>query len=501
MSYVSTVIDVGLDVGRALPAAKPARSVQSTGITARYDAAQTTPALREHWAMADGLSADAANSPGVRDILRRRSRYECDNNPHVAGMIRTVGNDVVGTGPRLQVLLDDPEVNRIIADDWKAWAKESRFGKKIRLLRETTCRDGESVALFTTNKKFKHIVKLNLKPIECDRLHNPYWTGLEDDEVDGVRFDEDGNEVAFCILKKHPGGLGFVSSMLFDWVPAPLVIHMFSWDRPEQHRGIPELTPSMPLGACARGFRVATLDAARFAAGATAIIEGSVLPEEPTELEGGPLQEIRMPHGAALKIPNGMEIKQMTAEHPTTTYKEYSSSLVTEQARPICMPENIATGSSAGYNYSSATADRETWGKAVEIDQDDLEHDACDRTFDEWWLEYREVAPNLPEEVRQMDCVPHEWHWDQSADLDQVAAATARDTNLKSGMTSYQTEYAKLGRDSETEHRKQAASLGVTYEQYQGMLRQQLFPTLAPVAPAMPRLPFVNQDVRDQVNG
>ena len=67
---------------------------------ARYDAAVTTEDNRRHWANADGLSANAANSPEVRTALRNRARYEVANNSYARGIVLTLANDVIGTGPR-----------------------------------------------------------------------------------------------------------------------------------------------------------------------------------------------------------------------------------------------------------------------------------------------------------------------------------------------------------------------------------------------------------------
>ena len=41
-------------------------------LRARYDAAVTTDENRRHWANADGMSANSANSPDVRRTLRNR---------------------------------------------------------------------------------------------------------------------------------------------------------------------------------------------------------------------------------------------------------------------------------------------------------------------------------------------------------------------------------------------------------------------------------------------
>jgi hypothetical protein len=78
-------------------------------VRARFDAAQTTPDNRRHWANADALAADAAASPEVRRTLRNRARYEVANNSYARGIVLTLANDVIGTGPRLQMLLGDGE--------------------------------------------------------------------------------------------------------------------------------------------------------------------------------------------------------------------------------------------------------------------------------------------------------------------------------------------------------------------------------------------------------
>ena len=72
-------------------------------VRGRYDAAVTTDENRRHWANADLLSANAANNPQVRRTLRSRSRYEVANNSYARGIVLTLANDCVGTGPRLQM--------------------------------------------------------------------------------------------------------------------------------------------------------------------------------------------------------------------------------------------------------------------------------------------------------------------------------------------------------------------------------------------------------------
>ena len=89
-------------------------------IRARYDAAVSNDENRRHWANADNLSANAANSPLVRRLLRNRSRYEVANNSYARGIVSTLANDVIGTGPRLQMLTDNADANRFIEQEWMA---------------------------------------------------------------------------------------------------------------------------------------------------------------------------------------------------------------------------------------------------------------------------------------------------------------------------------------------------------------------------------------------
>ena len=113
----------------------------------RYDAAVTTGDNRRHWKNADGLSANAANSPEVRRTLRNRSRYEIANNSYAKGVVLTLANDVIGTGPRLQLLTEDSEANRRIESEFMRWARACRLAEKLRTMRMAKAQDGEAFAL------------------------------------------------------------------------------------------------------------------------------------------------------------------------------------------------------------------------------------------------------------------------------------------------------------------------------------------------------------------
>jgi len=97
-------------------------------IRGRYDAAVSTDNNRRHWANADALSADAAANLEVRRTARNRARYEVANNSYARGIVLTLANDVVGAGPRLQMLTGSDEVNRQVEHEFEAWGQTGQPG-------------------------------------------------------------------------------------------------------------------------------------------------------------------------------------------------------------------------------------------------------------------------------------------------------------------------------------------------------------------------------------
>jgi len=114
-------------------------------LNARYDSAQKTPENSKHWSMVDSLSADEANSLDVRKTLRERARYEVANNSYAKGIVLTLANDCVGTGPRLQLLWDDAVLCRTIEDAFFKWSNAVDLPGKLRSMRMAKAVDGRDV--------------------------------------------------------------------------------------------------------------------------------------------------------------------------------------------------------------------------------------------------------------------------------------------------------------------------------------------------------------------
>ena len=334
-------------------------------IRAKFDSAQTTSDNRRHWANADGLSADAAASPAVRRTLRNRARYEVANNSYARGIVLTLANDVIGTGPRLQMLTDAPEVNRTIEAQFAAWAKAVDLSGKLRTMRMGRAQDGEAFALLFSNDHLQHGVKLDLKLIEPEQVTSPMSKSIQS-AVDGIVFDQFGNPLRYHVLKNHPGnGAGGTGSQP---VPAESMIHWFRTDRPGQSRGLPDILPALPLFAQLRRYTLAVIAAAESAAN-VAIFMKTTSPAGGEAAEVEPMATMDFEPNMAVFGPEGWEPTQIKAEQPSTTYDMFKREILNEIARCLNMPYNIAACNSSGYNYSSGRLDHQTYYKSIRVDQ------------------------------------------------------------------------------------------------------------------------------------
>jgi capsid protein len=324
-----------------LVAAKPrlgtdARAVRL--VRGRYDAAVTTDDNRRHWANADGLSANAANSAEVRRLLRNRARYETANNSYARGIVLTLANDVVGTGPRLQLLTDNAEANRQIERAFEAWALAIGLAEKLRTMRIARATDGEAFAVLTSNPRLATDVQLDLRLVEAEQVTTPDLSPLASGAVDGIVFDRFGNPIEYHILRQHPGESAFDRD--YDRLPVESVLHWYRCDRPGQARGIPDIMPALPLFAQLRRFTLAVLAAAETAAD----FAGILYTDAPANGEADaaePFEPIELEKRALVTMPGGWRMDQMKAEQPSTSFGEFKHEILNEIARCLNMPFNI----------------------------------------------------------------------------------------------------------------------------------------------------------------
>lgn len=432
------------------------RERQQQAVRARFDAAQTTNENQRHWANADYLGPNAELDPGVRRKLRSRARYECANNTYASGMLRSLSLETIGTGPSLQVA--DRNINKEdaaeIEEEFWQWCLAANLPQKLRLMRQAKARDGESFAQFFTNPRINHRVRLDLALFEADLVASNYVDNSLRNLLDGLILDDFRNVIAYNVLREHPGE-GQSANIDGDLVPSRDIIHLFNSDRPGQFRGVPEITPALPLYAQLRRYTLAVIRSAEIAAAFSWLLKTQ---QSPSEMEFGEAWDaLDVEHGMGTVLPEGYEPFQFKAEQPTGTYAEFKREIIAEIARCLSMPYNVAAGDSSSYNYSSGRLDHRTFYKSLRVERSMFECKAIDRCFAYWWEEATHIAGYLPESLYRAPLPRHEWRWDGDEHVDPTKEADAQTIRLTNLTTTLADECAKEGKDWNQVLRQRAA--------------------------------------------
>jgi lambda family phage portal protein len=307
-------------------------------------------------------------------------------------------------------------------------------------------------------------VNLDLRLIEADQVASPTLVPDTRRYLDGIRFDADGNPISYDVLKNHPGEGFFVVDDDYDTVPAADVVHYFRCDRPGQIRGIPDITPALPLFAQLRRFTLAVLAAAETAAE----FAGILYTDAPANGEADaaePFEPIELEKRMLLTMPGGWKMAQMKSEQPSTTYSEFKKEILNEIARCLNMPFNVAAGNSSGYNYASGRLDHQTYFKSIRVEQSQLARVVLDRILHAWLREATLIEGYLPNSLRTLDSTfEHQWFWDGHEHVDPAKEANAQATRLGSHTTTLADEYARKGQDWETQLRQRSKELQLMSE-------------------------------------
>lgn len=429
----------------------------------RYDAAQTNHDNARHWSAADGLSASAANSKAVREVLRKRARYECTNNGFASGMVSTLTNDVIGTGPRLFIDTKDRKRVTRLERTFRRWSDEVGLADKLRTMRRARCVDGESFAVVVSNDRLMSPVKLDLRLVEADRVTDPAMAAQDPSWLDGIKYDGQGNPVLYRVLRRHPGDtLILAPQSEYDDIPAQFVIHDYRSDRPGQVRGIPEMVATLGLFAELRRYTLAVLAAAETAADFAWFLK-STGSDAPTA-SADPFDTIDIERRMGQVLPQGWEPSQLKAEQPTTTYGDFRRNLLNEAARPLNMPYNVAACDSSSYNYASGRLDHQTYHRAIGIDREQCSRVALDKILYAWLNEAALIPGLLPDGMGPFGEWDWGWRWDGFAHVDPAKEANAQATRLANHTATLRDEYAERGIDWEDAVRQRARELDLMRE-------------------------------------
>lgn len=444
-------------------------------VRAKFDLAQTTPENRKHWTNADGLAARAAMSPAVRRVVRIRSRYEAENNSWYAGILRTAVNHIVGSGPRLQVLTQDPAANQRLELAWRRWVARVDFGEMLRTAVEAYWRDGE-VFVMRAERPQWYPMPLDLRTLEADQIAMPWQQSqLQDPFVDdGVRFDPALNELEFYVYDHHPGSTAPVSMLSGDWYPATEVLHLYRQERPGQTRGIPRATPALQTLPIMRRQELATLFSAETAANFAMYLKSTGSAVTPAA-SGADFAEIELTRNMLTTLPEGWEIGQVEPKQPGPLYEMFQRQALMSFCRCTNMPYTLAAGTGKDANFSSFKGDMaNVWAPEVHVERDRITWAIVERVW-HWFLESAVFVPGLLSGMPRIEDINHQWTWPPLPELDATEAADAAAVRLSTGQSTLSEEHARRGKEWEMEATRAAADFGVSVDEYKRAVFEKTF--------------------------
>jgi lambda family phage portal protein len=434
---------------------------QRKRVNAYYDVAQTTDENANHWAWVDSLNANASQSPEVRRVLRERSRYECDNNGYYGGLIDKLSNDMVGTCPRLQVSSDDTwrEVEQAVEAKFSRWAKGVNLGEKLRIMDAASIRDGEGFGLLFCNPRLEG-VQLDIRLYESDQVETSgYQDYLDPLSFPGGRIDESGNVVEYHFRRSHPGSNVAMIEYDHDAIDASRVLHWYTRRRPGQLRGVPEATSSLSLFAYLRRYTLATVTAAETAANIAGVLETDSMADSASDSPTiDTMDTVPVARGSLLTLPHQWRASAFKADQPVTTYPQFKNELLTEAGAPVLAPRNVASNTSADYNYSSGRLDYGIYYRGIRVRRNNFASRILDAIFDAWLFEAMLLPGFLPQNASEWYASEWDrtWYFDGLTSLDPLKDAQAESTRLASGTTTFAEIFGDRGFDWEVVFRQRA---------------------------------------------
>jgi len=302
-------------------------------------------------------------------VLRERSIDGYKNNSNVFRAIRTIQNNVVGTGimPTPIAKPGDKDISKLelkkIKNSWELFVESCDFDEVFNfyglqsLSVRNTFLQGEVFVVRQRDAANKPVpFKLQvMAPQMVDIQKNSLI--LSDRQgnyvVQGVEFDSRGRKVGYWMYEYDPKN-EYLIRLAPKFVSKEDVIHVFYKDFPEQVRGIPAGTPAMLNMRDLADYEDAAIMSAKVAASHVAFTtqpapDGDDLDDETGEGKNG--NEYLEP-GLITRLAPGEEVTFNTPPTPQS-YSEYVSKNQQKNAAGYGITYEQLTGDMGNVNFSS----------------------------------------------------------------------------------------------------------------------------------------------------
>jgi lambda family phage portal protein len=442
-------------------------------------------------------SGDAAVDDLVE--LRAKSRDLVRQEPHAASLLRTLDENVVGTGirPQSRATADETGLTSAQVSAWNracdrvfsAWAGSDlcdstghgTFYDLQSLLYRSYKRDGEAfvhlVSLPETTAP--RLLSTAVEVIPPERVSTPdgYAAQQLPDNLterlrQGVEVGKRDQALAYWIASGNPDDpLRYPN---IEWQRVRRfrngqrnVLHLFRRDQADQHRGVPILCPVLSTFRMLSKYMEAELTAARVSACISmfvkqaGMLDASGIGPGMTQQSDGTVLESLEP-GSIQYLDPGEEIQTFKADRPGTTFDPFVERILRAIASAVGLPYELLVRDFSKTNYSSMRAALLETRRGFRVDQAMLARIVLQPIWERVLTEAyaRGMLPQVPQFLERRDAllrarwVPPAWGW-----VDPVKEIQASRDAVEGGLSTLADEASANGQDWQDVARARAREL------------------------------------------
>lgn len=398
----------------------------------------------DNW-RASGADANTELRP-VLKLLRDRSREQVRNNVYARRTVRTIPNNVIGTGITPRPLGVSRAAEKRIMEMWRKWAgtKACDFDGLMnfygiqRLVMRTIVESGECLILRRRSTDTENPVQIQV--VEPDFLDHSKNAKLENGEkiIQGVHFGTDGRRKGYWLFDSHPGANDY-TSVTSSFRPADDVAHIYFVERPGQVRGVPWLVTSIIRMKDFDEYEDAELVRQKIAACFTVFVQDTN-PDAALDTEEEQELASKVQPGMIEMLPPGKSVS--FAQPPSTNgYESYARKILQGIAAGTDITYEQMTGDYSNVNFSSGrmgwiefqrSAEDWQWNMVVPM--------LCEKVW-EWFIGANAIAGRIKPDTMA------EWTAPRREMLDPVKETNAINLQVRNGFKSWGEAVRELGYD------------------------------------------------------
>jgi lambda family phage portal protein len=397
--------------------------------------------------------------------LRARSRQLARAEGYAAKFVGSCVANVAGPKPFvLQAKVKRPRgspdvaMNARIEQLWREFGRRGRcdatgnlsLAMLHRLILRTLARDGEAMIRILNNGR----AGMRLQILDIDRLDEEKNEdlGARGAIKMGVEVDPDGMPVAYHILRKHPGEVGYWGGnnvREYERVPAAEILHLFVPEYPEQVRGIPWMAAAMMRMWNLGGFEEAAVINARVGASKMGFYVSpdgdlpATLADAKDATTGRFVQDAEP--GAFDVLPTGYDFKSWDPQFPDAAVEPFIRTSLRGIAAGLGVAYHSLANDPSNVNYSTARValleERDTWMALQEWYVEQF----CEPLY-RAWLDAEQLAGTLPRDERLLNV---RWACKRWAWVDPLKETQAQTAALAARLTSRTRILMESGEDFE----------------------------------------------------